>query len=201
MAPAVAQSPPPASPPAAALPPASPRPISWERGWGSAFEEGDRFVAQPRAHAVFRPPWRFRLEASQSFCSKRGWGRTPAISWVRDKLPWSSCSRARACVRLTRGAWHRLEAHHILSVTQQEKHRSHLPTLAYQQAKEAHMTTLQDVHIHTVNRAPNSPSRCPRGSPAGSARQPRTQRRQSCLGALLGTADGSSHVLEVDGGK
>ena len=43
--------------------------------WGSAFGEGDRFVAQPIAHAVFRPPWRFRLEASQSFCSKRGWGR------------------------------------------------------------------------------------------------------------------------------
>ena len=40
----------------------------------------DRFVAQPRAHAVFRPPWRFRLEASQSFCSKRGWGRTVVFS-------------------------------------------------------------------------------------------------------------------------
>ena len=39
------------------------------------FCRGDRFVAQLRAHAVFRAPWRFLLEASQSFCSKRGWGR------------------------------------------------------------------------------------------------------------------------------
>ena len=98
MAPAVAQSPLPASPLAAALPRASPRPISWERGWGSAFEEGDRFVAQPRAcHAVFRSPWRFRLEASQSFCSKRGWGRIEASS-LWPALEASSLCEASSCV-------------------------------------------------------------------------------------------------------
>ena len=89
---------------------------------------------------------------------------------------------------------------HSLSLNK-ENHRSHWPTLAYQQAKDAHMTTLQDMHIHTVNRVPNKPSRCPRGSPAGFARQPRTQSRQRCLGALLGTANGRSHVVHEVGGE
>ena len=72
MAPAVAQSPLPASPLAAALPRASPRPISWERGWGSAFEEGDRFVAQPRALPMlfFDPPGVFGLKLPKAFVPK-----------------------------------------------------------------------------------------------------------------------------------
>ena len=69
-----------------------------KRAGGSrcALEEGDRFVAGPTAaHPVFRPPWRFLLVASQSFCSKRV-GEETSFSLALRSRPYDLLSKLRS---------------------------------------------------------------------------------------------------------